>query len=412
MNARRLTPGSAELRAEFPILKRQVHKRPLTYLDNAATSQKPAAVIAKLVECYEVWNANVHRGVHKLSEEATEHYEGARARIARHIGARDAAEIVFTRGATEAINLVAQTFGRSRLAAGDEVVITALEHHSNIVPWQMICRERGAVLKVVPITDAGDLVPGAFEALLSPRTRLAAFTWVSNALGTVNPVVEMTALARSRGITTLVDACQAVPHFPVNVQSLDADFLVFSGHKVYGPNGSGVLHGKRALLEALPPWQGGGDMIASVTFEESTWNHVPHKFEAGTPDYPATVALATALDWLGALGWDAVADHERTLLEAAEALLTAIEGVRLIGTPAQRSGVISFTLAGVHPHDLGTVLDRMGVAIRAGHHCAQPVMDRLGVPATARASFSVFNTLDDVAALAAAVRETKRLFGA
>jgi cysteine desulfurase/selenocysteine lyase len=410
MSAPQLLPGSPELRAEFPILQRSVHKRPLVYLDNAATSQKPRAVIAKLVECYEHWNSNVHRGVHRLSEEATEHYEGARQRIARHLGA-NTAEIVFTRGATESINLVAQSFGRAQVQAGDEVLITALEHHSNIVPWQLLCRERGAKLKVVPITDAGELVEGAFASMLTPRTRLAAFTWVSNALGTVNPVNEMCALARARGVTTLVDACQAVQHFPVNVQTLGADFLVFSGHKVYAPNGSGVLYGRRALLEAMPPWQGGGDMIASVTFEESTWNHVPHKFEAGTPDYPAAVGLACALEWLSAIGFDAIAAHEQTLLAATLEALGSIAGVRLVGQPAQRSGVVSFAVDGLHPHDLATVLDRMGVAVRAGHHCAQPVMDRLGVPATTRASFSVFNNMDDVNALAQAVREAKRLFG-
>jgi cysteine desulfurase/selenocysteine lyase len=410
MSATQLLPGSPELRAEFPILQRSVHKRPLVYLDNAATSQKPRAVIAKLVECYEQWNSNVHRGVHRLSEEATEHYEGARQRIARHLGA-NTAEIVFTRGATESINLVAQSFGRAQVQAGDEVLVTALEHHSNIVPWQILCRERGAKLKVVPITDAGELVEGAFASMLTPRTRLAAFTWVSNALGTVNPVGDMCALARARGVTTLVDACQAVQHFPVNVQTLGADFLVFSGHKVYAPNGSGVLYGRRALLEAMPPWQGGGDMIASVTFEESTWNHVPHKFEAGTPDYPAAVGLACALEWLNAIGFDAIAAHEQTLLAATVEALRSMAGVKLVGQPAQRSGVVSFAVDGIHPHDLATVLDRMGVAVRAGHHCAQPVMDRLGVPATTRASFSVFNNMDDVNALAQAVREAKRLFG-
>jgi len=410
MSATQLLPGSPELRAEFPILQRSVHKRPLVYLDNAATSQKPRAVIAKLVECYEQWNSNVHRGVHRLSEEATEHYEGARQRIARHLGA-NTAEIVFTRGATESINLVAQSFGRAQVQAGDEVLVTALEHHSNIVPWQILCRERGAKLKVVPITDAGELVECAFASMLTPRTRLAAFTWVSNALGTVNPVGDMCALARARGVTTLVDACQAVQHFPVNVQTLGADFLVFSGHKVYAPNGSGVLYGRRALLEAMPPWQGGGDMIASVTFEESTWNHVPHKFEAGTPDYPAAVGLACALEWLNAIGFDAIAAHEQTLLAATVEALRSMAGVKLVGQPAQRSGVVSFAVDGIHPHDLATVLDRMGVAVRAGHHCAQPVMDRLGVPATTRASFSVFNNMDDVNALAQAVREAKRLFG-
>jgi cysteine desulfurase/selenocysteine lyase len=410
MSATQLLPGSPELRAEFPILQRSVHKRPLVYLDNAATSQKPRAVIAKLVECYEQWNSNVHRGVHRLSEEATEHYEGARQRIARHLGA-NTAEIVFTRGATESINLVAQSFGRAQVQAGDEVLVTALEHHSNIVPWQILCRERGAKLKVVPITDAGELVEGAFASMLTPRTRLAAFTWVSNALGTVNPVGDMCALARARGVTTLVDACQAVQHFPVNVQTLGADFLVFSGHKVYAPNGSGVLYGRRALLEAMPPWQGGGDMIASVTFEESTWNHVPHKFEAGTPDYPAAVGLACALEWLNAIGFDAIAAHEQTLLAATVEALRSMAGVKLVGQPAQRSGVVAFAVDGIHPHDLATVLDRMGVAVRAGHHCAQPVMDRLGVPATTRASFSVFNNMDDVNALAQAVREAKRLFG-
>ncbi|MSR75224.1 MAG: SufS family cysteine desulfurase [Planctomycetes bacterium] len=411
MNNSAPLPGSGALRAEFPILERKVHGQALVYLDNAATTQKPRCVIDKLTECYTQWNANVHRGVHLLSQEATEHYEGARSVVARFIGAKTSDEIVFVRGATEGINLVAQTLGRTLLGAGDEVLITALEHHSNIVPWQLVCRERGATLVVCPITDAGELVPGAFESLLTPRTKIAAFTWVSNALGTVNPVAGMCAAAQRAGAITFVDACQAVPHFRVNVQTIGCDFLVFSGHKVYAPNGSGVLWGRKAVLDTMPPWQGGGDMISSVTFEASTWNRVPHKFEAGTPDYPAAAGLATALTWLDAVGMERVQAHETALLALATNRVGELPGVRIIGTAAQKASVLSFVIAGIHPHDIGTILDRKGVAIRAGHHCAQPVMDRLGLPATARASFGVSNNSADIDALVDSIRMVQKLFG-
>lgn len=406
------SPGSPELRAQFPILARKVHKQPLVYLDNAATTQKPQCVIDALTHCYTHWNANVHRGVHLLSQEATEHYEGARKVVAQFIGAALPEEIVFVRGATEGINLVAQTLGRAQVGQGDEVLITGLEHHSNIVPWQMLCAERGATLRVCPITDAGELVPGAFDALLASRTKIAAFSWVSNALGTVNPVAAMCRAAKRAGAITLVDACQAVPHFAVNVQALDCDFLVFSGHKLYAPNGSGVLWGRKTLLESMPPWQGGGDMIASVTFEGSTWNHVPHKFEAGTPDYPAVAGMATALQWLQAIGLQRVQAHEAALLAEATERISAIKGVRIIGTAAAKASVLSFVIDGVHPHDIGTILDRKGIAIRAGHHCAQPVMDRLGLAATARASFGVSNTSADIDALVEGIVAVQKLFGA
>lgn len=402
----------ARLRADFPILASQVHGKPLVYLDSAATSQKPRAVIDAVRSYYERENSNIHRGVHHLSEIATRSFEAARVSAARFLGAADAREIVFVRGATEAINLVAHSFGRLRVGKGDEVLITAMEHHSNIVPWQMLCGEKGATLKVAPIADDGSLLFDEFAKLLGPRTKLAAVAHVSNALGTANPVKRMIAAAHERGIPVLVDGAQAVPHAPVDVRDLDADFYCFSGHKVYAPTGSGVLYGRLALLEEMPPWQGGGDMILSVTFEKTTYNRVPHKFEAGTPDIAAVVGLGVALEYVTGVGLDRIAAHEHALLEHGTRVLSEIPGVRFIGTAPGKAAVISFTVEGLHPHDIGTVLDREGVAIRTGHHCAQPVMDRFGVPATARASLGLYNNEPDLEALAAGVRKAIKVLRA
>jgi cysteine desulfurase/selenocysteine lyase len=400
---------AARLRGDFPILDQQVHGRPLVYLDNAATTQKPRAVIDAISRYYERDNANVHRGVHALSERATRAFEGARATVARFLSA-DAREVIFVRGATEAVNLVAQTFGRQRVGPGDEVVVTTLEHHSNIVPWQLLCQERGARVVPAPIDDAGDLDLAVLDRLLGPRVKLLAVTQVSNALGTVTPLAEVIALARSRGIPVLVDGAQGAPHLGVDVGALGADFYVMSGHKVYGPTGIGVLWGRREHLEAMPPWQGGGDMIRSVTFEGTTFNELPHKFEAGTPHIAGAIGLAAALDYLTALGLPAIAAHEASLLALAVEGLSALPDVRLVGRPRRRAGVLSFLLGDIHPHDLATIVDRQGVAIRAGHHCAQPLMKRLGVPATSRASFALYNTPADVEALLGALHEARRIF--
>jgi cysteine desulfurase / selenocysteine lyase len=387
------------IRRDFPILDQAIHGKKLVYLDNAATSQKPRAVIDAIVRYYQRDNANVHRGVHTLSMRATEAHDEARETVRHFIQAADANEIIFVRGATEAINLVAETYGRANVGEGDEVLITAMEHHSNIVPWQMLCEEKGAHLKVAPINDAGELELDAFEKLLSPRTRIVAVAHVSNALGTVNPLRKIIKLAHAHDVPVLVDGAQAVPHLPVDVQALGCDFYAFSGHKVYGPTGIGVLYGKEELLAEMPPYQGGGDMISSVTFEKTLYNVVPYKFEAGTPDIAGAIGLGAALRYIGDLGMDKVAAHEHELLAYATEVVGAIPGVRLIGTASERAGVLSFMLEGVHPHDLGTILDREGIAIRTGHHCAQPVMDRFGIAATARASFAVYNTKEEVDAL-------------
>ena len=400
----------ARVRQDFPILRESARGMPLAYLDNAATTQKPRAVIDAVSSYYLHDNANVHRAVHALSERATKAYEGARRIAQRFVNARDPREIVFVRGATEGINLVAQTFGASRVGAGDEVLVTGLEHHSNIVPWQMLCAARGARLRVVPITDSGELALEGLDDLLGPRTRLFAVTHVSNALGTVTPLADLIARARARGVPVLVDGAQAVPHLRVDVRALDADFYVFSGHKVYGPTGIGVLYAKHEHLVAMPPWQGGGDMILSVTFEKTTYSEPPAKFEAGTPDIAGAVGLGAALTYLDALGLDAVAAHEWALVEHATAELERIPGLRLLGEPREKAAVVSFVLDGVHPHDLATIVDQHGVAIRSGHHCAQPIMDRLGVPATARASFGLYNTSEEIDRLAAALREARKVF--
>jgi cysteine desulfurase/selenocysteine lyase len=406
-------PGldASRLREQFPILGIRVHGKPLVYLDNAATTQKPRAVIDAVARYYEAQNANIHRGVHHLSELATKLYEDARVRVQRFLGAADPREIVFVRGTTEAINLVARSFVRPRLRAGDAVVLTHLEHHSNIVPWQMLRDEVGLELRVAPVDDRGALVWEDFERLLE-GARFVAVAHVSNALGTVLPVKRIVEAAHRRGVPVLVDGAQAAPHLKVDVRDLGCDFYAFSGHKTYGPTGVGALYGKLEHLEAMPPWQGGGDMILSVTFEKTTYNRPPFRFEAGTPNIEGGIGLGAALEWLEDVGLGAVAAHEQTLLEHGTRLLSEIPGLRLIGTAPEKAGVLSFTLDGVHPHDVGTILDREGIAIRTGHHCAQPLMDRFGVPATARASLGVYNTSADLDALAAALRRVRDVFGA
>ena len=398
------------VRADFPILGTRVHGHPLAYLDNAATTQKPQAVIDAEIGYYTGANANVHRGVHHLSQTATDRYEAARAIVQRFIHAGSVEEVVFVRGATEGINLVAQSYARPLLRAGDEILITALEHHSNLVPWQMVCGQTGAALKVVPVDEEGALDLAAFDALLGPRTRLCAFTLVSNALGTITPLAGMIRAAHARGVPVLVDAAQAVGHLPVDVQALDSDFLAFSGHKTYGPTGIGVLHGKREHLDAMPPWQGGGDMIRAVTFEHTEYNDLPYKFEAGTPNIAGAIGLGAALDYVSGLGLAAVGAHEQALLAYATQCLNTIPGLRIIGTAPHKAAIVSFVLDGVHPHDIATILDRSGVAIRAGHHCAMPLMQRFGLAGTARASFALYNTLEEVDALVAGLHAVRRLF--
>ncbi|HXV14749.1 MAG TPA: cysteine desulfurase [Candidatus Krumholzibacteria bacterium] len=398
------------VRRDFPILEREVHGKPLAYLDNAATSQKPRAVIDAISSYYATVNANVHRGVHTLSVRATELYEGAREKTRAFVNAADAAEIVFVRGTTEAINLVASSFGQARVRSGDEVVISTMEHHSNIVPWQLLCQRAGAKLRVIPMDRTGDLRLDEYRTLLNERTRIVAIPHVSNSLGTVNPMAEMIAIAHEHDIPVLVDGAQAVPHLRVDVRALGADFYAFSGHKMFGPTGAGVLYARRALLETLPPYQGGGDMIASVTFEKTTYNVLPHRFEAGTPDIAGAVGLGAAIDYLDALGFDAIEAYENELVAYAVDVLSSTPGVTLIGTPKHRVGVVSFTIDGVHPHDAGMILDHEGIAIRAGHHCTQPVMDFYGVPATNRASFAFYNTRAEVDRLVAAIAKVKEVF--
>jgi cysteine desulfurase/selenocysteine lyase len=398
------------IRKDFPALQQQVHGRPLVYLDNAATSQKPRAVLDALVAYYSFDNANVHRGVHLLSERATEAYEGARAHIQRHLNAASPREIVFVRQATEGINLVMASYGRRFVGAGDEIVISAIEHHANIVPWQMLCEEKGARLRVVPIDDRGDLLMEEYARLLGPRTKLVAMTQVSNALGTVTPIEDVVGLAHRQNIPVLIDGAQAVPHQPVDVRDLDCDFYVFSGHKAYGPTGIGVLYGKEHWLERMPPFQGGGDMIKSVTFEKTTYNELPYKFEAGTPHIAGAIGLAAGLEYIAGLGLEQIRDYEHELLAYGTELLSAIPGVRLIGTARHKAAVLSFVLDGVHAHDLGTILDQHGVAIRAGHHCAMPVMQRFGVPATARASLAFYNTRAELEVLATAIEQAREIF--
>jgi cysteine desulfurase/selenocysteine lyase len=398
------------IRKDFPALHQQVHGKPLVYLDNAATSQKPQAVIDALVAYYSFDNSNVHRGVHHLSERATEAYEGARARIRRHLNAASTREIVFVRQATEGINLVMASFGRQFVGSGDEIVISAIEHHANIVPWQMLCEEKGARLRVIPVDDRGDLIMEEYAGLIGPRTKLVAITQVSNALGTVTPIKDIIDLAHQQDIPILVDGAQAVPHQPVDVRELDCDFYVFSGHKAYGPTGIGVLYGKERWLEQMPPYQGGGDMIKAVTFEKTTYNELPYKFEAGTPHIAGAIGLAAGLEYIAELGLERIRDYEHELLTYGTELLSAIPGVRLIGTARHKAAVLSFVLDGVHAHDLGTILDQQGVAVRTGQHCAQPVMDRYCIPATIRASLGIYNTREDIDALVRGLHKVREVF--
>jgi cysteine desulfurase/selenocysteine lyase len=398
------------VRRDFPALLQTVDGKPLVYLDNAATTQKPNSVIEAVERFYRKANANVHRGVHRLSVRATEAYEAARGKAARFIGANYPEEIIFVRGATEAINLVAQTFGRAHLGVGDEVLISHMEHHANIVPWQILCEQTGARLRVAPINDRGELVLEEFERLLGPRTKLVSIGHISNALGTINPVERTIALAHARGIPVLVDGAQAVPHMKVDVQAIDADFYTFSGHKTFGPTGIGVLYGKYELLGQMPPYQGGGDMITSVTFEKTTYNTAPHRFEAGTPHIAGAIGLGVALDYLEAAGLERVIAYESELLAYATEALSSIPEIRLIGTARQKAGVLSFTIDGVHPHDAGTILDQQGIAVRAGHHCAQPVMQRFGIPATIRASLAFYNTREELDALLRGIRKVIEVF--
>lgn len=401
---------AARVREDFPVLAEEVHGKPLVYLDNAATAQKPRTVVQRLARYYETENSNIHRGVHRLSEKATQAYEDARGTVRRFVNAAEDREVVFVRGATEAINLVARCYGGARLQAGDEVVISAMEHHSNIVPWQLVCQEKGARLRVVPIDDRGDMVLEEYHRLLGPRTRMVALPHVSNALGTVNPVKELIRAAHGVGAPVLIDGAQGAPHAVVDVRDLDCDFYAFSGHKLYGPTGVGVLYGKADLLEAMPPYQGGGDMILSVSFEKTEYNVLPYKFEAGTPHIAGVIGLGAAVEYLEGLGLDAVAAHEDRLLAHALERLARTPGVRFVGTPERRASLVSFVLDGVHAHDVGTILDREGVAVRAGHHCAMPVMERYGVPATVRASFACYNTETEVDALADGLEKAGRLF--
>jgi len=401
----------AVIRRDFPILARTVRGKPLTYLDNAASSQRPQVVIDAISRYYETTHANVHRGVHTLSQQATDLFEGAREKVRRFLNARSTREIIFVRGTTEAVNLVAQSYARPRLGPGDEILISWLEHHANIVPWQMVCEQTGATLKVIPISQAGEVDFDAFERLLSPRTRLLALAHVSNALGTIVPVERFIRAAKARGIPVLLDGAQAVPHLKVDLQALDCDFYGFSGHKMCGPTGIGVLYGREALLREMPPWQGGGDMILAVSFTKTIYNDLPYKFEAGTPDIAGVIGLGAAIDYLGSLGLDRIAAAEHDLLAYATQELSAIPGLRFIGTARDKAAVASFTVDGIHPHDLGTILDHEGVAIRTGHHCAMPVMDFYGVPATARASFAFYNTRDEIDRLVAALQVAREMLG-
>ena len=400
-----------EVRADFPVLRQMVNGKPLVYLDNASTTQKPQVVIDTLVQYYSADNSNVHRGVHTLSQRATDHYEEARAKVRRLINAEADEEIIYVRGTTEGINLVAQTFGRQNVGEGDDIIVTAMEHHSNIVPWQILCQERGAHLKVIPITEQGELVMEEYERLLGTRTRLVSIVHQSNALGTVNPAKQIIDMAHSLGVPVLVDGAQSAPHMAIDVQDLGCDFFAFSGHKLYGPTGIGVLYGRADLLNAMPPYQGGGEMIKSVTFEKTIYNDLPHKFEAGTPDIAGAIGLGTAIDYISKLGMDNIYKYERELLEYGTQRLSAIEGLRIIGTAREKAGVLSFVMDGIHPHDIGTILDTEGIAVRTGHHCAQPVMDRYEIPATARASLALYNTREEIDALVRGIDRTIEVFG-
>ncbi len=399
----------AGCRHHFPLLRQLVNGKPLVYFDNAATSQKPQAVIDAMSRYYEEVNSNIHRGVHSLSERATQSYEDVRRKVQTFIHAADHRELIFVRGTTEAINLVAASYGHAFVKSGDEILVSGMEHHSNIVPWQMLCEERGSVLKVIPVTDSGELDLDAYERLLTPRTRLVGVTHVSNALGTINPIRDMVRLAHAKNIPVLVDGAQAVPHMDVDVADLDCDFYAFSAHKMFGPTGVGILYGKRRWLDAMPPYQGGGDMIKSVTFEKTTYNDLPHKFEAGTPNISGGIAFGAAIDYLRELDLAAIRQFEGELLAYATERILTVPGVRIIGTAKQKAGVLSFVMDGIHPHDIGTILDSEGIAIRTGHHCAQPVMERFGVPATARASFAFYNTKEEVDAFIKALGKVREV---
>jgi len=399
------------IREDFPILKQLVYGKPLVYLDNAATSQKPTAVVDAMTRYYSTDNSNIHRGVHLLSERATQQYEEARVKAQHFINAAAPKEIIFTRGTTEAINLVAGSYGRANVNSGDEVLITAMEHHSNIVPWQILCEEKGARLRVAPINDDGELIIEEFAKLLNERTKIVSLAHVSNALGTINPIRAIVEIAHRHNVPVMIDGAQAAPHMKLDVQELDCDFYAFSGHKVFGPTGIGVLYGKASLLDAMPPYQGGGDMIASVTFEKTTYNTLPYKFEAGTPNIAGTIGLGAAIDYVNQIGIDRIARYEHELLDYGTDALSQIPGLRLIGTAKDKAGVLSFVLEGVHPHDVGTILDREGIAIRTGHHCAMPVMERFGIPATARASLAFYNTKEEIDALVAGIHKVKEVFG-
>ena len=399
-----------KIREDFPVLKQTIHGKPLVYLDSAATAQKPFAVIDAIRKFHEVDCANIHRGVHELSQRSTAAYEETRSKAKRFLNAKSKNELIFVRGTTEGVNLVASTWGRKNVKAGDEIIITALEHHSNIVPWQMLCEEKEAALRVAPMNDRGELILEEYERLLNPRTRLVAFAHVSNALGTINPAREMIEMAHRAGALALVDGAQAAPHMKVDVQALDADFYAFSGHKVYGPTGIGILYGKSKLLNAMPPYQGGGDMIRTVTFEKTTYNDIPYKFEAGTPNIAGGIGLGAALDYVNRIGLEKIAAHEHELLRYGTEALERIPGLRIIGTAREKAAVLSFVIEGIHPHDIGTVLDRQGIAVRTGHHCAQPVMDWFHVPATTRASLALYNTPAEIDALADGLEKVRELF--
>ena len=400
-----------KIRADFPILNEKIRNKPLVYLDNAASCQKPQAVIDSIVKLYSHDYANVHRGVHTLSVRSTDYFEAAREKVKTFINAQSEKEIIFVRGATDAVNLIAQTYGKANIHAGDEIIITAMEHHSNIVPWQMLCEEKGAILKVAPMNLAGELLMPEFEALLNSKTKLVSVVHMSNALGTINPVEKIIELAHARNIPVLLDGAQAIPHTPVDVQKLDCDFYVFSGHKLYAPTGVGVLYGKQSLLEAMPPYQGGGDMIRTVTFEKSTYAGLPHKFEAGTPSIAEVIGLGAAIDYLNTIGMDKIAAYEAELLAYATQEALKIDGLKIIGEAKEKGAILSFTLGKIHPHDIGTMLDSLGIAIRAGHHCAMPVMDFYKVPATARASFAMYNTKAEIDVLILGIKNLIEMFG-
>ena len=400
-----------KVREDFPVLKQTIHAKPLVYLDSAATAQKPFVVIDAIRKFHEVDCANIHRGVHELSQRSTAAYEETRGKAKRFLNARSRSEVIFVRGTTEGINLVASTWGRQNVSKGDEIIISALEHHSNIVPWQMLCEEKDATLRVIPMNDRGELILEEYEKLLGPRTRLVAVGHVSNALGTINPVRTIIDMAHRVGALALIDGAQAAPHMKIDVGLLDADFYTFSGHKVFGPTGIGVLYGKAKLLDAMPPYQGGGDMIQTVTFEKTTYNELPYKFEAGTPNIAGGIGMGAALDYVTNLGLDRIAAYEHELLVYGTQLLSRIPGLRMIGTAREKAAVLSFVIDGIHPHDIGTVLDRMGIAVRTGHHCAQPVMDWFRIPATTRASLAFYNTTSELDALADGLRKVKEVFG-